>query len=185
MPAAKYTGECCYLPAPLLIFANVRLIKSLRRIHQDQSEWRTMDQTNYTSFSRDDFAVLRADGSQQPFHMLNLIKLRPQATYDDGRTASGAEAYAAYGRISYPVFSRLGGSIVWRGQLDRILIGPKQEDWDICFIAQYPSPAAFVEMVLDPVYREAMRHRQAAVENSRLIRLASMPPGNAFHGVAP
>jgi len=42
-----------------------------------------------------------------------------------------------------------------------------------------PSVAAFVEMIRDPVYRDAVKHRQAAVEDSRLIRLA---PGTAGVG---
>ena len=53
-----------------------------------------------------------------------------------------------------------------------MLIGPPEERWDLCFIAQYPSVAAFVAMIRDPVYREAVKHRQAAVEDSRLVRLA-------------
>jgi uncharacterized protein (DUF1330 family) len=61
-----------------------------------------------------------------------------------------------------------------------MLTGPADERWDICFIAEYPSVAAFVEMVRDPVYREAVKHRQAAVEDSRLIRLAPRPPGKTF-----
>jgi hypothetical protein len=61
-----------------------------------------------------------------------------------------------------------------------MLIGPQAERWDKCFIAEYPSVAAFVEMIRDPVYREAVKHRQAAVEDSRLIRLAPLPPGKGF-----
>ena len=104
--------------------------------------------------------------------MLNLVRLRERAAYPDGRAASGAEAYAAYGRESEPVFSKLGGSIVWSGRFELMLIGPPEERWDRCFIAQYPSVDAFVAMIRDPVYREAVKHRQAAVEDSRLIRLA-------------
>ena len=68
--------------------------------------------------------------------MLNLVRLRERASYPDGRSASGVEAYAAYGRESQPVFSRLGGSIVWRGEFELILIGPTEERWDRCFIAR-------------------------------------------------
>jgi uncharacterized protein (DUF1330 family) len=60
------------------------------------------------------------------------------------------------------------------------LIGPAHERWDAVFIAEYPSSAAFVTMLRDPVYREAVLHRQAAVETSRLIRLAPSLAGNAF-----
>jgi uncharacterized protein (DUF1330 family) len=112
--------------------------------------------------------------------MLNLIRLHAQARYADGRKATGAEAYAAYGRDSRPVFTRLGGRIVWQGSFELMLIGPAEELWDICFIAEYPSVAAFVEMVRDPVYREAVKHRQAAVETSRLIRLKPRPAGIGF-----
>ena len=71
--------------------------------------------------------------------MLNLVRLRAQARYPDGRQATGAEAYAAYGRDSAPVFARLGGRIVWRGAFEQMLIGPAEERWDHCFIAEYPS----------------------------------------------
>ncbi len=35
-------------------------------------------------------------------------------------------------------------------------------------------------MIRDPVYREAVKHRQAAVEDSRLIRLAPGAAGAGF-----
>jgi uncharacterized protein (DUF1330 family) len=130
--------------------------------------------------TREAFAQFRASDRAGPIHMLNLVRLRAQANYPDGRQATGAEAYAAYGRESGPVFARLGGRIVWRGRFEQMLIGPTAERWDLCFIAEYPSVAAFVAMIRDPVYREAVKHRQTAVEDSRLIRLAPLPPGAGF-----
>lgn len=118
-----------------------------------------------------------------PIHMLNLVLLRERAAYPDGRAASGAEAYAAYGRESLPVFGRLGGKIVWQGKFEWMLIGPVDgENWDHVFIAEYPSVEAFVEMIRDPIYREAVKHRQAAVADSRLIRLQPLAPGRGFGG---
>jgi uncharacterized protein (DUF1330 family) len=113
--------------------------------------------------------------------MLNLIRLRDRAAYPDGRSVSGAEAYAAYGRESQPVFARLGGRIAWRGRFEQMVIGPASEAWDICFIAEYPSVGAFVEMIKDPLYRAAMLHRQAAVVDSRLVRLAPSEAGVGFN----
>jgi uncharacterized protein (DUF1330 family) len=112
--------------------------------------------------------------------MLNLVKLRAEAAYPDGRKATGLEAYRAYGRQSGPVFGRLGGRQIWIGRPELTLIGPDSERWDIAFIAQYPSGQAFIDMLRDPVYREAVKHRQAAVEDSRLIRLAPAAPGALF-----
>lgn len=132
--------------------------------------------------TRETFAAFRANDRPGPIHMLNLVRFRDRAVYEDGRDATGAEAYAAYGRESGPVFSRLGGRIVWRGRFELMLIGPGEEHWDECFIAEYPSVAAFVEMLRDPVYREAVKHRQAAVLDSRLIRLAPTESGGGFGG---
>ena len=126
------------------------------------------------------FAAFRADDRPGPIDMLNLVRLRARANYPDGREATGEAAYAAYGRDSGPVFKRLGGHILWRGAFELTLIGPAQERWDHCFIARYPSVAAFVEMIRDPVYREAVKHRQAAVEDSRLVRLKSREAGDLF-----
>lgn len=126
------------------------------------------------------FAAFRAISREGSIHMLNLIRLRDQAAYDDGRRATGAEAYAAYGRESRPVFERLGGRQIWLGAPELMLIGPADERWDIAFIAEYPSGAAFVEMLRDPAYRLAVKHRTAAVADSRLLRLRPGAPGPGF-----
>lgn len=136
--------------------------------------------TGHIDPTKETFKVFRENDRPGPIHMLNLVRLHAQAKYPDGRRATGAEAYASYGRESGPVFERLGGSVVWQGRFEMMLIGPSDERWDLCFIAQYPSVAAFVEMIRDPVYREAVKHRQAAVEDSRLIRLAPLAPGKNF-----
>jgi uncharacterized protein (DUF1330 family) len=136
--------------------------------------------TGHVDPTKQAFAVFREHDRPGPIHMLNLVRFRDRAAYPDGRQATGAEAYAAYGRESEPVFSRLGGRIIWRGQFELMLIGPSDEKWDKCFIAEYPSVAAFVAMIRDPLYREAVKHRQAAVLDSRLIRLDPAKTGAGF-----
>jgi len=134
----------------------------------------------HTAFSKDSFTQFREVPRKGPIHMLNLVRLRDRAEYEDGRDATGAEAYAAYGRESQPVLDRLGGRIVWRGKMEHMLIGPGDEQWDLCFIAEYPSPDAFVEMIFDPDYRKAMLHRQAGCSDSRLIRMEPLEVGQNF-----
>lgn len=130
--------------------------------------------------SREHFEAFKALPRDTPILMLNLIRLRAEAAYPDGRGGSGKAAYAAYSRESGPVFHRVGGRIVWRGRPEQVVIGRTDERWDIAFIARYPTAAAFLEMVTDPGYRLAVVHRQAAVDDSRLIRLAELPPGEGF-----
>jgi uncharacterized protein (DUF1330 family) len=136
--------------------------------------------TGHIDPTKEIFAQFRDTDRQGPIHMLNLVRLKPRASYPDGREVSGAEAYAAYGRDSGPVFTRLGGKIVWQGRFELMLIGPQEERWDHMFVAEYPSVAAFVEMIRDPVYREAVKHRQAAVADSRLIRTKPLASGKGF-----
>ena len=45
-----------------------------------------------------------------------------------------------------------------------------------------PGAAAFLEMVTDPAYREAVKHRTAAVSDSRLVRCGADATGEGFAG---
>lgn len=124
---------------------------------------------------RAQFDAFKALPRDTVIHMLNLVRFKRAATYPAehplaGKEMTGAEAYARYGADSGPIFQRVGGRIVWRGTMEAMVIGPDAEHWDAIFIAEYPASAAFMEMVTDPVYRQAVIHRQAAVETSRLIR---------------
>ena len=136
--------------------------------------------SHYVDPERDQFEAFKALPRDKPVMMLNLLRFRDSAVYDDGREATGAEAYAAYGRESAPIFRRVGGEIVWRGDPQVTLIGPRDEDWDLAFVARYPTAGAFLEMVTDPAYQEAVKHRQAAVADSRLIRMAEAGDGEGF-----
>lgn len=49
----------------------------------------------YVDPTREVLAQFRENSREGPIHMLNLVRLRREAAYPDGRKASGAEAYAA------------------------------------------------------------------------------------------
>ena len=138
--------------------------------------------SNYIDPERDQFDAFKALPRDKPVMMLNLVRFRDRAAYDDDREATGAQAYAAYGRETSPVFSRVGGSIVWRGAPELMLIGPPEKRWDLAFVARYPTAGAFLDMVTDPGYQAAVKHRQAAVMDSRLIRMAETEGGGGFAG---
>lgn len=135
--------------------------------------------------TRAQFDAFKALPRDQPIHMLNLIRLKPLADYpadhpDHGKGLTGLDAYRAYGRTAGPIFARLGARQVWAGRPEVVVTGPEGERWDLAFIAEYPSAAAFLAMVTDPEYREHVKHRTAAVEDSRLIRLGPLTPGQGF-----
>jgi len=131
------------------------------------------------------FDAFKALPRDTPIQMLNLIRLNALAAYpvghpDHGKGLTGLEAYRAYGRTTAEVFKRVGGRQVWVGKPEGVVTGPAEERWDLAFIAEYPNAGAFLAMVTDPDYREHVKHRQAAVEDSRLIRLAPAEPGDGF-----
>ena len=134
----------------------------------------------YVDPTKEQFGKFKELISNSPIHMLNLVRVREQAAYPDCRKCSGRDAYRAYGRESRPIFERVGGRQFWLGEFELTLIGPADERWDFVFIAEYPNSAAFVEMLRDPAYREAVKHRQAAVLESRLIRLKPGVAGKGF-----
>ena len=136
--------------------------------------------SNHVDPSRDQFGAFMKLPDEGPIWMLNLIRLRKKAKYEDERAASGADAYKEYGRASEPFFTGVGGKIVWSGSPQAVLIGPDDERWDLAFVAEYPNAAAFADMVKNPGYQAIVHHRQAAVKDSRLIRIAPGKAGKLF-----
>ena len=142
--------------------------------------------TGHIDPDRQAWEIFKSLPRDEPIHMLNLIKLKPKAEYpeghpDHGKDLTGLDAYRAYGRASAPVFKRVGGRQVWVGKPQVMVTGPQDaEQWDLAFIAEYPSSEAFMEMVRDPDYREHVKHRTAGVADSRLLRLTPVTPGEGF-----
>lgn len=135
--------------------------------------------------TRAQFDAFKALPRDTPIQMLNLIRLKPLADYakdhpNHGKAMSGLDAYREYGRSTAPLFKSLGGRQVWAGRPEVVVTGPAEERWDLAFIAEYPNAGAFLAMVTNPDYREFVKHRQAAVEDSRLIRMAPLTPGEGF-----
>lgn len=144
-----------------------------------------MTEEAFVDPTRAAFDLFKSLPRDEPIWMLNQVRYRPLALYPAdhpdaklGRT--GEEAYQEYGRTSDPIFSRLGGKIVWRGKMQAMLTGPESEVWDTIFIANYPSAGAFLAMVTDADYREAVKHRQAAVLTSRLVRCQQQDASGGF-----
>jgi uncharacterized protein (DUF1330 family) len=135
--------------------------------------------------TRAQFEFFKSQPRDQPIQMLNLVRVRQKAAYPQdhpqaGSGLSGLEAYRLYARDSAPIFAEVGGRQLWIAEPQGVLIGPADERWDIAFIAEYPTASAFLAMITHPSYRDAVKHRQAAVEDSRLIRTGSLIPGAAF-----
>jgi hypothetical protein len=56
-----------------------------------------------------------------------------------------------------------GGSFVFSGRVQNLLIGEVESLWDHVGLAQYPSPAAMLAISSSPEFREIEVHRKAGL----------------------
>ncbi|HEY0650155.1 DUF1330 domain-containing protein [Phenylobacterium sp.] len=114
-----------------------------------------------------------------PFVMVNLLKFKARAEYEDGSDShlSGAEAYARYGAEVRRLIEGLGGKIRYQGQVSGLLLGDVEELWDVVALAEYPSLAAFQAMATSPAMHAIEHHRKAGLAGQLNIRTK---PGEGF-----
>ena len=124
----------------------------------------------------DQFQQLASSTAAGPVVMINLLKFRA-----DGDGAPGVEEYRRYGDVALEMIEHQGGRLLWAGTGDQVLIGDPEQDWDAVLLVEYPSRAAFVEMVSSPEYLAAHAHRERALERTIVIACTPAP----FDGAGP
>lgn len=107
-----------------------------------------------------------------PFVMVNLLKFKPKASYEDGSDAdlTGAEAYARYGKAVQACLAAVGGEQIYAGPVTGLLLGEVEELWDMVALARYPSLAAMQAMIASPDYQSIEHHRKAGLAGQLNIR---------------
>ena len=103
--------------------------------------------------------------SEAPIAMINLLKFREKAKYEDGRDTdlTGEQAYAIYMDEVVGHLKKVGGEVSFGGSINRLMLGEVEELWDKTFIEKYPSKKAMLKMVTDPDYLESNKHRVAGL----------------------
>jgi uncharacterized protein (DUF1330 family) len=118
--------------------------------------------------------ALLADTSGNPVVMLNLLKFRSKAAYEDGRPSdlTGSQAYDLYATPMQKVIEKHGGRILFGGDIASLVVGEVDDLWDTCILVEYPSAAAFATIVTSPEVTEIGVHRAAGLEGQLLIRVS-------------
>jgi uncharacterized protein (DUF1330 family) len=107
------------------------------------------------------FAALAARPPDAPVVMINLLHFR-----SDG----GRESYLRYTREVAPHLQRVGGAVRYAGAAPSVVIGEGENPWwDAIIVVEYPSPAAFLDMVSDEEYLKVHEHRAAGLDRGDLI----------------
>lgn len=118
-----------------------------------------------------------------PVGALNLFQFNTRAQYQPGdpeygtadADVAGEEAFARYSAAAGQFVVGCGGRVVFSTPVDQVMIGPEQPSWDIAAIMYFPTRRAFMEMLSDPEFQDASRHRKAALANHCMLHLAGEP----------
>ena len=121
---------------------------------------------------------LAEGGHDQPIYMVNLLKFKEKAEYEDGRETdlTGQEAYAIYGAEVVAHLAKVGAKPVIGGQVTGLRLGEVEELWDTIAIAMYPNRKAMFQMITDPEYAKSAEHRAAGLAGQLNIEMV-IPEG--------
>ncbi len=101
-----------------------------------------------------------------PISMVNLLKFKKKAKYEDGRDTNltGKEAYKLYSSEVINFVKKYGGEFLFAGTVSRLMLGEVEDMWDAVAIAKYPNRKAMMDMTMDPEYQKIHVHRDAGLE---------------------
>ena len=97
--------------------------------------------------------------------MVNLLKFKDKAAYEDGRDTdlTGREAYALYEEGVKKLLQEIGGGIGFEGDVARLALGEVEELWDVVALAVWPSRGVMFEVMQSPEMQAISVHRSAGL----------------------
>ena len=103
--------------------------------------------------------------SEGPICMVNLLKFKDKAEYEDGRDTdlTGREAYALYEEGVKKLLQEIGGGIGFEGDVERLALGEVEELWDVVGLAVWPSRGAMFKVMQSPEMQAISVHRSAGL----------------------
>ena len=105
--------------------------------------------------------ALAARPADAPVVMINLLQFRAEG---------GRENYLRYTQEVAPHLQRVGGAVRYVGGAPGVVIGEGEKPWwDAIIVVEYPSPAAFLDMVSNQEYLKVHEYRAAGLDRGDLI----------------
>ena len=113
-------------------------------------------------------------GDDDPILMVNLLKFKDKAEYEDGRATNltGREAYEIYVTETREHLANVGAELILGGEVNGLLLGEVEELWDAFGVARYPSRNAMIAMARNPAYIESEKHRAAGLAGQLNIEVS-------------
>jgi len=125
-------------------------------------------------------AELLAPGPEQPIYMVNLLKFKKKAVYEDERETNltGAEAYGLYTDRVSQLLPKFGGALLYSANVTGLRLGEVEDLWDKVAIAMYPSRRAMLDMMRSDEMTEIRVHRAAGLEGQ--LNIETSNPNGAW-----
>ena len=135
-----------------------------------------MEVTNSVYPNKEQIGGFLEPGPEGPICMVNLLKFKPRAEYEDGRETdlSGREAYELYETGIKKLLEGIGGGIGFEGDVQRLMLGEVEELWDVVALAVWPSRQAMFEVMQSPQMQEISVHRSAGLAGQLNIETAGL-----------
>jgi uncharacterized protein (DUF1330 family) len=105
-------------------------------------------------------------GPDGPIFMVNLLKFKERAVYEDGRETdlTGRQAYGLYGAAVAGILPKFGGRFFFAADTTFLSLGQVDDLWDEVAIAVYPERADLLKMSMSEEWQAAAVHRAAGLE---------------------
>lgn len=127
--------------------------------------------------SPDRIEEMQQEGPEGPIYMINLLKFKAKAEYEDGRETdlTGDQAYQLYAKAVAKLLPVYGGKPVFAGGVTFLSLGQVEELWDEVAIAMYPRRADLFRMSSSKEWREIAVHRTAGLAGQLNIETVALP----------
>jgi len=124
--------------------------------------------TEHLSPTPEQIALIAAYPEAKPFVMVNLLRFKGPA---------GEERYwRQYVPHVTEILRKAGGTTVFEGRTEHLVIGAPSQSWDAVWLVRWPSKAAFFRMVNHPEFAAAQEIRVSSLDSIALL-LTSEPAG--------
>ncbi|MGI9613267.1 MAG: DUF1330 domain-containing protein [Acidimicrobiales bacterium] len=115
--------------------------------------------------SQERIEAMMQPGPDGPIYMVNLLKFKEHAEYEDGRETdlTGYQAYQLYGAGVSKLLAEYGGELMFAADVTFLALGQVEDLWDEVAIAKYPNRAALFAMSTSDEWRALSVHRTAGL----------------------
>jgi uncharacterized protein (DUF1330 family) len=130
-----------------------------------------MKLTNQIQATRDQFVdFIKNYPKNTPVAMMNTLKFKEKSGNGD---ETGREAYKRYSKNMIDLLAKYEGKVLWRGNVQKTIIGDSTDQPDMFLVVEYPTAQHFADMSTSPEYQLLKKDRLIALEYGGLIASTS------------